>query len=146
MGYLDYWSGQLSPSTFSYNVDSVLNSTTAEILSQINRNRLTPDLIVSLRNNLTVRCNFENDVKPCKPFKQPCLFNIVKDPCEMVNLNYKPSGKLKKFVQAKIDYFEKTLDKFRKSTLKPGNVRGTKDANPTLYNNTWTNWEDENRS
>lgn len=144
MGYLDYWSGLLPPSTSAYDFDSVLHSTTANVLSQVNENRLTPTLIASLRNESTVKCDFEKDTRPCKPFKKPCLFHIVKDPCEQVNLNYKPSRKMKKFVQAKIEHFEMLLNDFRKSASKPGNVRGTKDANPYFHNNTWANWEDKN--
>lgn len=144
LGYLDYWSGLLSTNVTQYNVDDVLNSTAAEILSQLNGHRVTSDLMISLRNNLTVKCNFEKNIKPCLPFKKPCLFHITKDPCEQVNLNYNPSKNMRKFVQQKIDYFEISLNKFTKSASKPRNVRGTKDANPYLYNNTWTNWEDSN--
>lgn len=143
LGYLDYWSGVLAPSVTSYNIDAILNSTTANILSQVNYDRLTPNFITSLRNNLTVRCNFKKDTNPCNPFKKPCLFNIAKDPCEQINLNYKPNSKLKKFVEAKIEYFELLLNNFRKSASKPGNVRGSSAANPFYHNNTWVSWEDE---
>lgn len=147
LGYLDYWSGILSPSVRDYNVDAVLNSTTANILSQINGgDRLSLSSIRLLRNDSMVKCDFKNDERPCKPLKKPCLFHIRKDPCEQVNLNYQPSKKMNKFVQAKIDYFETLLNEFRKSTSTPGNVRGTKDANPVYYNNTWTNWGDINQS
>lgn len=146
MGYLDYWSGSLSSSGLQYNADAVLNSTVASILSQINGDSLTSTLITSLRNSSTVRCDFEKDMRPCKPFSKPCLFHIVKDPCEHVNLNYKPNSEMRKFVQAKIDYFETSLDKFRESASKPMNTRGTKDANPALYNNTWINWDDHEAS
>lgn len=142
MGYLDYWSGSLSPEGSHYDVEFVLNSTTADILSQINGQRMTLSSIVSLRNNSTVRCNFEKEMRPCKPLKKPCLFHIVKDPCERVNLNYRPSDEMRKIVQAKIDSFEMVLEQFRNSALKPGNVRSTKDANPVFFNNTWTNWQD----
>lgn len=144
LGYLDYWSGSLPPSVPRYDVGDILNSTTAEILSQVNDDGLTSSLIMSLRNNSTVKCNFDKNAIPCKPFEKPCLFHIVKDPCEQVNLNYKPSSKVKQFVQAKIDYFERLLKKFRESASKPLNVRGVKDANPSIFNNTWTNWEDYN--
>lgn len=142
MGYLDYWSGLLSSVPSEFDVDAVLNSTTARILSRVNGDQLTSTSIMSLRNESTVKCNFDKEVRPCKPFKKPCLFHIVNDPCEQVNLNYQPSDKMSKMVQAKIDYFEDSLKKFRESALKPLNVRSTKDANPSLYNNTWTNWED----
>jgi len=144
MGYLDYWSGSLSTNGLHYDINSVLNSKTANILFNINGEHLTPKLIMSHRNNSTVRCNFENNIKPCRPFKKPCLFHIVKDPCEQVNLNYKPSKEMNTFVQAKIDYFEKLLETFRQSSSKPLNVRSTKYANPILFNNTWSNWEDQN--
>jgi len=143
LGYLDYWSGSLSSSESHYDVDAVLNSTTARVLSQVNDDKLTSTSILSLRNNVTVKCDFEKNSRPCKPFKKPCLFHIIKDPCEQFNLNYEPSNKMKTFVQAKIDYFETSLNKFRESASKPGNVRGTKNANPNLYNNTWANWDDQ---
>lgn len=143
MGYLDYWSGSLTPGESHYDVDAVLNSSVSSILSQMNEDQLTPSLIMSLRNDSTVRCDFEKESRPCRPFKKPCLFHIIKDPCEQVNLNYKPTIKMRKFIQAKVDYFEASLEEFRKSASKPGNVRGTKNSNPSLYNNTWTNWEDQ---
>lgn len=142
MGYLDYWSGLLSSGPSEYNVDAVLNSTTASILSRVNRDQLTSTDVMSLRNDSTVKCDFNKEARPCKPFKKPCLFHIVKDPCEQVNLNFEPSIKMSKMVQAKIDYFEDLLKKFRESALKPLNMRSTKDANPSLHNNTWTNWDD----
>lgn len=144
MGYLDYWSGSLSPEGSHYDAEFVLNSTTADILSQINGHRMTLSSIVSLRHNSTVKCDFEKEMRPCKPFKKPCLFHIVKDPCERVNLNYRPSDEMRKIVQAKIDSFEMVLEQFRKYALKPGNVRSTKDANPFFFNNTWTHWQDQN--
>jgi len=98
---------------------------------------------MSHRNYSTVRCNFENNIRPCNPIKKPCLFHIIKDPCEQVNLNYKPNRKMKIFVQRKIDYFEKLLNTFRKSSSKPLNIKSTKYANPNLFNNTWSNWEDQ---
>lgn len=144
LGYLDYWSGLLFPDGSRYDVDVVLNSTTADILSKINGYRMTLSSIVSLRNNSTIKCNFEKEMRPCMPFKKPCLFHIVKDPCERINLNYRPSGEMRKIVQAKIDSFESMLDQFRKSASKPENVRSTKDANPIFFNNTWTNWGNQN--
>lgn len=145
MGYLDYWSGSLTPDeSRRYDVDAVLNSTVAGVLSRVydDGRLLTSKSIASLRNESTVRCDFVNNTTPCKPFRRPCLFNIVRDPCERVNLNYAPGDKMKKFVQAKIDDFERSLRKFGESARRPGNVRGTKSADPALHNKTWTNWED----
>lgn len=139
LGYLDYWSGILTINGTRYNVNDVFNSTAAQVLFYLNGHRVTSNLMISLLNESTVKCNFERNIKPCLPFQKPCLFHITKDPCEPVNLNYNPSKTMRKFVQDKIDYFEISLGKFKKSASKPRNVRSTKGANSYFYNKTWTN-------
>lgn len=45
--------------------------------------------MLQLRQEADVKCvgtETTNSAKKCQPLKEPCLFNIVKDPCEQRNL------------------------------------------------------------
>lgn len=44
--------------------------------------------MLHLRDEADVKCpaSETNSGNKCQPLKQPCLFNIVKDPCEQRNL------------------------------------------------------------
>lgn len=66
--------------------------------------------------------------------KAPCLFNIEKDPCEMVNLADKRPVILA--------ILERTLMKYRVTVIPPSNLDGDPRADPSLWNNTWTSWDE----
>lgn len=65
----------------------------------------------------------------------PCLFNIEKDPCEMVNLAEK-----RPMIMA---ILERILMKYRLTVIPPSNLDGDPRANPSLWNNTWTSWYED---
>lgn len=68
--------------------------------------------------------------------KAPCLFNIEKDPCEMVNLaDRRP---------VILAILERILMKYRLTVIPPSNVDGDPRADPSLWNNTWTSWDEPN--
>ncbi|XP_050425419.1 arylsulfatase B-like isoform X2 [Adelges cooleyi] len=158
LGFLDYWSGEPDESNgdnYRYE-DAVLNSTVGRILlsSDVGNDRvahgrlLSPATIRNLREESRVKCgHFRKEARPCLPLKKPCLFNVEKDPCELVNLNFGPDDKTGKLVRAKIQHFERLLQEYRRTALvPPGNRRAAgKAADPRLHNGTWSSWEDQDQ-
>ncbi|XP_076302382.1 arylsulfatase I isoform X2 [Lasioglossum baleicum] len=98
---------------------------------------LTADEILELRRRAQVKCNVrEEDKIACDPLRGPCLFNIAKDPCEMLNL-----ADRRPLIAA---ILEKIIMKHRLTVVPPSNLDGDPRANPALWNNTWTSWDEPN--
>ncbi|KAK9300129.1 hypothetical protein QLX08_007059 [Tetragonisca angustula] len=98
---------------------------------------LTIKDISEIRKEAQIKCNIKEKSKiSCEPIIAPCLFNIKNDPCEMVNL-----AKKRPVILA---VFKKILMKHRLSVIPPSNLDGDPKANPLLWNNTWTNWDEPN--
>ncbi|KZC11351.1 Arylsulfatase B [Dufourea novaeangliae] len=116
---------------------SVKNADGAALTRNFRERILTADEILELRRRAEIKCNVrEEDKVSCDPMKAPCLFNIEKDPCEMVNLADK-----RPLILA---ILEKILLKHRLSVVPPSNRDGDPKSNPSLWNNTWTSWDDPN--
>ncbi|XP_017760255.1 PREDICTED: arylsulfatase B-like [Eufriesea mexicana] len=98
---------------------------------------LTAENISELRKKAQIKCNVkEKDRISCDPMKAPCLFNIEKDPCEMVNLaDRRP---------VILAILERILMKYRLTVIPPSNLDGDPRADPSLWNNTWTSWDEPN--
>ncbi|XP_050521979.1 arylsulfatase B-like isoform X2 [Daktulosphaira vitifoliae] len=153
LGFLDYWSERpcqiMGNNSFNYS-DMVLSSIVGQIMSKTNLDRksLSDDEILRLRQQSKVNCaRYNKNSKPCQPRRRPCLFNVVKDPCEQVNLNYNPNSRMQALVKSKVEYFERLLDNYRGVLLvQPVNQRTSgRVADPKLYNNTWSSWEDQDQ-
>lgn len=102
-------------------------------------NILDKEKIQSIRESAVVKCkkvNLEEQdpTTVCKPMESPCLFNIIEDPCEMINLAIS-----RPMVVANM---EQTMMKYRKSAKPIINVPRDPNADPIKWNNTWTNWQD----
>ncbi|KAK1124469.1 hypothetical protein K0M31_006820 [Melipona bicolor] len=98
---------------------------------------LTIKDISEMRKEAQIKCNIKEKNKIfCEPIIAPCLFNIKNDPCEMVNLAEKRPVILA--------MFKKILMKHRLSVILPSNLNGDPKANPLLWNNTWTSWDEPN--
>nr|XP_031848880.1 arylsulfatase B-like [Nomia melanderi] len=98
---------------------------------------LTADEILQLRRSARLECNVKDEEKiPCDPLRAPCLFNIARDPCEMVNLAEK-----RPLILA---ILEKIVMKNRLTVVPPSNLDGDPRADPALWNNTWTSWDEPN--
>lgn len=94
---------------------------------------LSVENISELRRKAQIKCNVqEKDRIPCEPMTAPCLFNIEKDPCEMVNL-----AERRPVIMA---ILERILMKYRITAIPASNLDGDPRADPTLWNNTWTSW------
>lgn len=98
-----------------------------------------PTQLEQLRSEAIVACNYEVNITApefsCEPLKAPCLFNILKDPCERQNLASTQPSVVKQIAWS--------VEQFQKSALTPRNQPGDARANPKYFNGTWTWWYDE---
>lgn len=133
-GNLDTWTE--NPCTDEddprYDTAAVLSSLTADAVASCTAPATRHEL-EELRIQATVRCNAPA-LKPCRPLQQPCVFDVLSDPCERQNLYQKNSDTLK--------LLEMTMAAYRRTAVKPNNRRSDKFADPKYWNNTWTYWQD----
>jgi len=99
--------------------------------------------VTSLRHQAEVHCNQKKGVSlsntssdtACRPREAPCLFNIHDDPCETINLAHARSLVLHSL--------EESLERYKKTMMKPLNIAGDPMSNPVYWNDTWVNWKDD---
>ncbi|XP_043488808.1 arylsulfatase B-like, partial [Polistes fuscatus] len=110
---------------------SVANDTNKEFQKKI----LTVDQLLDLRKKAELKCNVKKeDIIKCDTLIAPCLFNIVNDPCEMINLaDSKPQI---------LALLELAILKYRFTVVQPSNQKKDILGNPLLYNNTWISWSE----
>ncbi|KAI4495541.1 hypothetical protein M0802_008553 [Mischocyttarus mexicanus] len=106
------------------NID-IGNDTNKEFQKKI----LTVDQLLDLRSKAELKCNIK-----CDTLIAPCIFNIVKDPCEMINLAESEPEILTSL--------ELALMKHRFTVIQPSNQKIDILGNPSLHNNTWISWGD----
>ncbi|XP_076646659.1 arylsulfatase B [Halictus rubicundus] len=113
------------------------NADDATLKGNFREKILTADEILELRRRAQVTCNVRDEDKiACEPLRAPCLFNIAKDPCEMLNLaDRRPLIAV---------ILEKIIMKHRLMVVPPSNLDGDPRANPALWNDTWTSWDEPN--
>jgi hypothetical protein len=134
LGYLDAWTDDPSREGEGpkYDAGAVLSSATARAISSYTT-LVTKQEVEDLRRQATVRCG-GSDFKSCRPLRKPCIFDVVADPCERLNLYAKGSETLQ--------LLEAEMMAYRRTAVKPNNRRSDKFANPKYWNNTWTFWKD----
>lgn len=71
----------------------------------------------------------------CQPFVEPCLFNVLRDPCERHNLAAQRPDVVRSMMEA--------LGKYKRSALVPRNRPTDVRTDPKRFNGTWTWWYDE---
>lgn len=149
------WYGNSGKSdAYKYDMAAVLNSETATTLAGLltykqiqdknnareditNSSRLlNSEIALRIRRQAVVNCPPVNitEWQKCKPSESPCVFNIKEDPCERINV-----------AQDNLDVLnslQSLLERYRKTAVKPRNIPRDPNADPALYNNTWTNWRD----
>ena len=83
---------------------------------------------------VTIDCGRKPDDagENCQPTISPCLFNILKDPCEYYNLAPELTNVVSKMYAR--------LVKYMYSMVPPGNQLPDFRGNPRLHNNTWVPW------
>ncbi|VEN61333.1 unnamed protein product [Callosobruchus maculatus] len=152
----DAWYGSTGRNGYSYDMNEILKSKVAttlaatvtlqQIAQKKGKNNISIELldgqkIERLRNEATVKCSPPLDSttipeeRKCDLMKAPCLFDIEKDPCEMVNLA--------EDLPIIASDMQKIIERYRRTALPPRNVPRDPMADPKFWNNTWTNWRDE---
>jgi arylsulfatase B len=132
-GEADGWIGSNNNSNvigFREYIDGVLNSKVARVLENYG-NGLMPETILDLRENATIKCSGEK--VGCDLLKGPCLFNILKDPCEETNL----ASSNPMLLKAMEKIYHSALVNLVPSHRKPSDPR----CDPANFNFTWNWWE-----
>lgn len=121
-----------------YNISTITNSTAWISIARLGRTA-TDTEINELRNSATVKCIFDGQypVTDCSPSntRQPCLFNIVSDPCEMHNLANMKETTLRQLYHILVNQKQSLVPQI----IKPRDFDG---ANPAKFNYTWSSWQD----
>lgn len=93
---------------------------------------LYSELIRRLRVEATVRCTQSTKFVACDPTKAPCLFHVVEDPCEQINLADSYPNRIA-FLQWRLaDHVSRIIPSRRRLT--------DPNCDPANFNNTWTWW------
>ena len=74
-----------------------------------------------------------NYTETCFPTKAPCLYHILTDPCEYVNIADSNQGIVKNLLNR--------IDGYSKTAVEPVNQPIDKLANPAFHNGVWVPWE-----
>ncbi|KFB37574.1 AGAP011348-PA-like protein [Anopheles sinensis] len=99
---------------------------------------LSRDRVETLRSSATLACPTDLQETLCKPLEKPCLFNLLKDPCEQQNL---ASAHPDILTELQTDVLH-----YRRRSARPRNQPHDGRSDPALYNFTWTWWLDENNT
>lgn len=113
--------------------ESVLNSATSQAIMTVQKEKLTANQIIDLRQQATVSCTNDVTKTPCDVQNAPCLFDIFDDPCEENNLA-KSKPWLVKALKARYAVIKSTVVPTRRRPADPA-------CDPANFNNTWTWWQ-----
>lgn len=140
-GIYDDWLGETNLdrskevySNFSSSYEQlVINSEVGKALSEFSNFKINS--IESLREKAKIYCSKDELDEKCSMSK-PCLFDIIKDPCEFNNL-------ASKFPEKVLEMKQK-VELFRTAALEPRNKPGDPNCDPALHGFIWTWWQEEN--
>ncbi|KAJ9596974.1 hypothetical protein L9F63_012004, partial [Diploptera punctata] len=128
----------------TYNTTAVTSSPAWQALSSLSSSTyktLLQNKILNLRQQATVKCNYSEKPKTtCNPSQtnQPCLFNIVADPCEMHDMSVTNEATARELYGEMVKLKQTLISQINQ----PGDIIG---ANPAKFNNTWSPWYVEAR-
>uniref|UniRef100_A0A182Q886 Sulfatase N-terminal domain-containing protein n=1 Tax=Anopheles farauti TaxID=69004 RepID=A0A182Q886_9DIPT len=132
-GVYDGWLGDLLHSDQLTEGDYYSQLTSAETIGATMN--LSETQVLPIRQAATIACPKDVPEVSCEPLKRPCLFNIIEDPCERQNLADQYPDVLND-LQADVALY-------RRNSVRPRNQPPDGLSDPSLYNNTWTWWQDE---
>lgn len=137
-GMYDGWLGDpgrnaVHTSSFTY-ATNVLQSTASRAIRSIQRKKhhLTVKKIILLRKEATVKC-FKTKKNHCDLLSGPCLFNIIKDPCEQNDIAELQPLKMK-FMEHQLEEWTFKAVRSRRKPADPA-------CNPANFNGTWNFWQ-----
>jgi hypothetical protein len=132
-GIYDGWLGRIEEFSIDSNeyIERLKESEVGKIL-----NRISSEKIFELRKKAKITCpSIDIGVNMiCEPLQAPCLFNIVNDPCEQVNLAETEKEILK--------IVEERLNEHIAKSIEPRNQPSDYRADPGNFNGAWTWWLD----
>ena len=130
-GSFDGWLSTANEYKFSHG-KSYVNYLKGKIHSLFNIT-MEENQILKLRNSATVNCNNLNNINiQCIPLKDPCLFNIIDDPCEMKNLA--------KIFPLKLLEMQKHLEQYILETIPTRRHSADPNSDPANFNGSWNWW------
>jgi hypothetical protein len=110
--------------------ESVVNSKAAKSINKVNVEDMK-----KMRGEATMKCDENIIINYCNPLEEPCLFDIVSDPCERNNLAQKYPAKVK-FLLSRLEQY--ILEMVPSARQKPD-----PNCDPKLHDFQWTFWQDE---
>lgn len=142
-GYGHHWDGWFGPSgrnetapetSLKVIIEMVLNSTVAKAVRAA-----TPDAyqnLTSVRKDAEIHCGPipANATKVCNVTTSPCLFNILRDPCEYTDVAASHPDVMAILKARLQDYID--------TAVPPRNKPWDPSANPKYWGYTWNNWLD----
>lgn len=138
-GWLDNIDKTETHQSFEKYGQSILNSITGQILAAHSTAEPISSLeIERLRLQAKIVCQGHEigvDATVCDPLVQPCLFNIIEDPCEENNIALYNLNVLR--------MMEDKVKEFSETVVLPRNKPSDPRCNPKFFNDTWTWWYDE---
>jgi arylsulfatase B len=134
-GQWDDWYGPSGRDpAYSYNLTLVYNSAAGRALSNTSAALpLNPEEALRLRAAAGVSCGSTTN-SSCAGTDSVCLFNLMRDPCELDNLSHK--------YPLRVASLQRLLDGYNATVVPPLNKEADPRSNPKYWNYTWTNWMD----
>ncbi|XP_053671026.1 arylsulfatase B-like [Anopheles nili] len=132
-GAYDGWLGQLNKDDHVPEEDYYSRLTAAGSIGSAAQ--LHKSQVQQLRSAASIKCPESINEIPCEPLKQPCLFNILDDPCERRNLAHEHPEIL--------NDLQSDVLLYKSQSARPRNQPADARSDPALYNFTWTWWQDE---
>ena len=137
-GTYDGWLGDsgnnaIPTSSFTY-ATNVLQSQAGKSIRSIQKKKhqLTVQKIILLRKEAKVKC-LKTKKNHCNLLDGPCLFNIIKDPCEQNNLAH--------VLPLTMKFMEHQLDEWTFGGIRSRRRQADPASNPANFNGTWNFWQ-----
>lgn len=138
-GIYDDWLGDSGYNGTSEDPDSyaktVLDSLAGSAIKSFRRNnqQLTVSDVTRLRKSATVKCDYTTPRILCNLKDEPCLFDIINDPCEQNNLA--------DVLPLKMLFMKKRLDKWITKIVPTRRKPADPACNPINFNGNWNWWQ-----
>jgi arylsulfatase B len=134
------WDGWYGPSgrkpSYHYNVTLVYNSAAGRALASTGAPLpLNPEDALRIRAAAVVSCGSHSANNSCAGPNSVCLFNLMRDPCELDNLSNKHP--------LRVAALQQLLERYNATVVPPLNKEADPRSNPKYWNYTWTNWMDQ---